>query len=96
MFTKLDIHKELLCNCSIHCIETLNKDNTQIIGNEVVYHKSINSNYDNDDFFEKRGYCNVKCNSVNWPHACDFCVICNIGKKWCKCLNKNNIMDNNK
>ena len=50
---------------------------------------NINKIYDDTDFWENRGWCNVKCGSLNWPHSCDLCLICGASKKWCDCNNQN-------
>ena len=82
------IHNELLCNCARHAIETLNKANTFIIGNEIVYHKSIHKIYNNTEIFKSRGYCSVKCQATNWPHPCNFCLICNEDPDYWSCVMK--------
>ena len=45
------VHNELFRNYARHDIETLSKDNTSIIGNEIIYHKSIHKIYTNTPIF---------------------------------------------
>ena len=52
---------------------------------ETCLHENLHKHYNDDDFWKNRGWCNVKCGSLNWPHACDFCIICDCDKKWCSC-----------
>ena len=80
------IHKELLGNCSRHAIETLtNNNNNYVIGNEMIYHKSIHPIYNDRGFFKSRGYCSVKCQAMNWPHTCNFCYKCDSDPDYCVC-----------
>jgi hypothetical protein len=80
------IHTELLENCSRHAIETLNDcNNIYVIGNEMIYHKSIHPIYNDRDFFKSRGYCSVKCQAMNWPHTCNFCYKCESDPDYCIC-----------
>jgi hypothetical protein len=79
-------HNELLSNCARHTVETLNITNTCIIANEITYHKSIHKIYNNTQFWKSHGYCSVKCQSSNWPHTCNFCLICNTDPDFCSCI----------
>lgn len=52
---------------------------------ETCFHANINNHYYDTCYWKNRGWCSVKCGSLNWPHACDFCVLCNADKTWCSC-----------
>lgn len=74
------VHKELLTNCVRRRIQTRGN-----LYNEITYHKNINPLFKFDDFWKLHGYCNVKCGSLNWPHACNLCDVCNSDPEYCCC-----------
>jgi len=78
------VYKKVLHEMKQKSTQRLCKD-VNNIECETCFHENINSNYNTDSDWKNRGWCNVKCGSLNWPHACDFCVICNADETWCSC-----------
>jgi hypothetical protein len=75
-----EVHAELLANCARRIV--LYGDNEY---DETCLHKSINPLFGDTKYWKNRGWCSVKCGSLNWPHRCDFCVKCNGDRSWCIC-----------
>ena len=69
------VQRELLGNCS-----------RRIGDPEIVLHKSIHPIYSDDKYWKERGWCSVKCCSLNWPHACNFMECCNADPEYCFCI----------
>ena len=79
------VHCELLSNCARRDIEQFNDTNTEYISYEIALHKSIHEIYSDIISWKEHGWCSVKCGSINWPHACNFCLICNADPDYCSC-----------
>jgi hypothetical protein len=81
------VHFELLSNCARRYIEIFNYTNTQYISYEIALHKNIHAAYSDIESWKSCGWCSVKCGSINWPHVCNFCLICNADPDYCSCNN---------
>ena len=83
-----DVNNELLQNCARKYTCRYNRELKRKIHGEITLHKSIHPVFTNTEFWKRRGYCSVKCGSLNWPHSCDFCPICNADKEFCSCISR--------
>jgi len=71
---------ELLSNC----VRRLVTDCDDVMV-ETCLHKNVNSIYATTEYWQNRGWCNVKCGSLNWPHDCGYCIYCNADETFCDC-----------
>lgn len=81
------VHIELLQNCVRRDIEELDNTRTHVIAYECTLHKNIHTIYSDIKYWKDRGWCTAKCGSLNWPHVCNFCLICNADPDYCSCIN---------
>ena len=60
-----EVKYELLSNCARKYTCRYNKEQKRKIPGEITLHKSIHPVFTNSSFWKNRGYCSVKCGSIN-------------------------------
>ena len=75
-----NVLNEMLKKCSKRLVSDEN-DNLS----EKCFFEHIHSIYSDENFWKNRGWCSIKCGSLNWPHSCDLCLFCGADEIWCDC-----------
>lgn len=75
-----NVLNQMMQKCTKRLIQD-KKDNLT----EHCFFENIHSICYDQNFWKNRGWCSIKCGSLNWPHSCDLCLFCGADEIWCDC-----------
>jgi len=75
-----NVLNEMLTKCAKRLITDINNNLY-----ETCLFENIHNIYLDKNFWKNKGWCSVKCGSLNWPHSCDLCLFCGADEIWCDC-----------